>query len=320
LLKFVVAGVFVCAAPLRAGLIFQNGFFDPPGTGFFDSSNGAAGQAALAAAENIWSNVLTSSYSGETIKVSAGFSSMGGSSTSAPLAGGSPNSFSSGFSSSNPKFQSNTLYAAALADHLHGSGFTSGAQISITFNSDIGSPGILGGEPFYYGTDGNPGGAFDFESIALHELDHGLGFISSFTNTGATANANPYIYDRFLFRSSNAKFLTSESTDAARLADLTSGDLFFKGTAANAANGGNPVKLYAPGAFSTGSSASHIDQSIFDLMDPVYPAVDHTPSAADLGILSDLGWDTVPEPTCLALVVLGGALLMRRRNVAEIAV
>jgi hypothetical protein len=63
-----------------------------------------------------------------------------------------PSSFASNFTSSSSKFQSNTLYAAALANHLHGAGPGGGAQLTITFNSDIGSPGILGGEPFHYGT------------------------------------------------------------------------------------------------------------------------------------------------------------------------
>jgi hypothetical protein len=299
---------------VNGGVLFSNVYFDPPGTGFFDSGNGSQRQAALQAAENIWSGLLPTSYSGETITVSVGFQSMGGTASSATLGAGNPSSFASNFTSGSPKFQSNTLYAAALANHLHGASLAGGAQITMTFNSDIGSAGVLGGDPFYYGTDGNPpANSFDFETIALHELNHGLGFVDSFTSSGGTLNATPYAMDRFLYRGSTSTFLLNEPSNSARLADLTSGDLFFNGTLADASNGG-PVRMYAPGTFSAGSTGEHVDQSIFDLMNPTYPAVDHTPSQRDLGILGDIGWTTVPEPGVVSLLLISASVLVTRRR------
>jgi hypothetical protein len=51
-------------------------------------------------------------------------------------------------------------------------------DIVATFNSDIGTPGVLGGSPFYLGLEpGTGSGVADFVSVAMHELGHGLGFL-----------------------------------------------------------------------------------------------------------------------------------------------
>ncbi|HEY5958014.1 MAG TPA: PA domain-containing protein, partial [Polyangiaceae bacterium] len=54
----------------------------------------------------------------------------------------------------------------------------SGAEIYAEFNSAVGNASCLGGQPFYYGLDGNAGSSLDFLGIVLHELGHGFGFTS----------------------------------------------------------------------------------------------------------------------------------------------
>lgn len=51
-------------------------------------------------------------------------------------------------------------------------------EIEATFNEDIGTPGVVGGEQFYLGFDADPSPnrSVDFVSIAMHEMTHGLGF------------------------------------------------------------------------------------------------------------------------------------------------
>ena len=50
--------------------------------------------------------------------------------------------------------------------------------VEITFNSDIGSPNVIGGNPFYFGfTPDSSTQSSDFIAIAMHEITHGLGFI-----------------------------------------------------------------------------------------------------------------------------------------------
>ena len=51
-------------------------------------------------------------------------------------------------------------------------------EIEATFNEDIGSSSVIGGERFYYGYSASPNqNSIDFVSVAMHELTHGLGFI-----------------------------------------------------------------------------------------------------------------------------------------------
>lgn len=91
-----------------------------------------------------------------------------------------------------------------------------------------------------------------------------------------------------------------------------------------AANGGNPVQLHAPGTFTSGSSSSHLDDSISGVMNfSVAPGVQkRTYADVEIGILQDIGWSVaaVPEVSgVLVLIPLLGSPLCyhrRRRRVA----
>jgi hypothetical protein len=62
-----------------------------------------------------------------------------------------------------------------------------GDVIEITFNSDIGSANVIGGNPFYFGLTPDPNThSSDFVGIAMHEITHGLGFVG-LANTDASA-------------------------------------------------------------------------------------------------------------------------------------
>ena len=79
---------------------------------------------------------------------------------------------------------------------------------------------------------------------------------------------------------------------------LTSQDVYFDGSNANAANGGNPPELYAPATWQSGSSYSHLDESYngTDHALMTYALADgeseHSPGGIVLGILRDIGWPT----------------------------
>ena len=66
----------------------------------------------------------------------------------------------------------NRYYPVALANSLAVQDLSPGqADISITFADDA---------SWYYDYNGSPwSGTYDFTSVALHELGHGLGFIGS---------------------------------------------------------------------------------------------------------------------------------------------
>src|SRR3972149_6150390 len=73
----------------------------------------------------------------------------------------------------------------------------------------------------------------------------------------------PGIYDRFTENGIGTPLLSFPNNSKALGDQLISGSVYFDGANADAANGGAPAKLYAPGTWSQGSSYSHLD-TIFD--------------------------------------------------------
>jgi hypothetical protein len=77
---------------------------------------------------------------------------------------------------------------------------------------------------------------------------------------------------------------------------LTSDDLFWSGEHGRAANGGAPLKLYAPATWSNGSSSSHLDDKTYDGGPAAFltsqgdniPNINIGPRV--LGMLADMGW------------------------------
>src|SRR6266404_3658541 len=121
-----------------------------------------------------------------------------------------------------------TWFGQAEANALHGSDLAPGtSDIGATFNSDIDNgclPGITG---WYYGFDNNPpAGKLDLMPFLLHEMGHGLGFLTFVDiTTGAELGGFDDIFEKFLEDHSlglvwpgmsNAQRLTS-STDTGDL-------------------------------------------------------------------------------------------------------
>ncbi len=88
------------------------------------------------------------------------------------------------------------------------------------------------------------------------------------------------------------------------------------------ANGGQPVKLYAPLIYDYGASISHVDDGVTSVMNSsIFANVERrTLSATDLGILQDIGWELKPAPlpepasTGLLLSITTGLLAARWRR------
>jgi hypothetical protein len=200
----------------------------------------------------------------------------------------------------------NTYYAAAVANQLAGSDvYTGGAEILAQFNSAF-NPAP--GQGWYFGTDGNvDANHWDFVTVVLHELGHGLGFdhtmdyIDGYGYWGIGDDPTyPKIYDQYVVNGANDQLIVAFPNKTTALgAQLVSGDLFFGGNHATAANGGQPPRLYAPNPWEMGSSIGHLDEALFPpgggngLMSPslMNGEAIHTPGAVALGMLEDLGWN-----------------------------
>ncbi|MGB3606540.1 MAG: T9SS type A sorting domain-containing protein [Psychroserpens sp.] len=214
----------------------------------FDSNPQA--QAAFQYAVDIWAQTLTSSV---PITINANFTDALPSGT---LGSAGPTGF---FSLSGGL--ANTVYPRALAEKITGAeiGGANSIDISCNFNSQVN---------WYYGTNANPPNSqFDFVSVVLHELGHGLGFLGFGTisnGEGTILNSGSLSpYDNYT-ETGSGNALTIFPNNSGFLADaLRSGDLFINSPLATAANGGVKPQIWAPSTFNGGSSYSHWDNNVF---------------------------------------------------------
>ena len=198
-----------------------------------------------------------------------------------------------------------TYYKLSLANSLANTDLhTSHYDMHITYN---------GAYDWYYGTDGNtPSDKMDLLTVVLHEIAHGLNFSGNMSYGSTSCSGNNYgcygtypgVYDRLVLDGLGNPLLDIANDSTAMGDAITSENLYFSGVHANAANGGNPVKIYTPSTWSGGSSYSHLDYDTFnntsnELMVYAVSAGEatHTPGDITLGMFEDIGWDMAPDDT-----------------------
>jgi len=246
-------------------------------------------QNAFQYAVDIWASLLTSNV---PIIINANYSNLNGS----VLGFASANDFEQNFTGA---LLPNTFYPSALANKLAGTDLNPGSSdISCTFNSNTN---------WYFGTDGNPGsGQWDFVSVVLHELGHGLGSLggSSVNGSGVGTfgfSGTPVIWDQFT-ETTAAEDLSTLSGSA--LGDaLTSNGVYWDGTNGQEGLNGTRPRIYAPGTWNSGSSYSHLNESTYgagnanSLMTPFIGSAEaiHDPGPAMIGMFQDMGWEIFPE-------------------------
>ena len=298
------------ASPVHAAITFQFHYTDSAGTGFLDPVYGSARQAALNIAASAFSNMFGSHFSATgTIVLNADTTDKHG-----ELAGAASYLMDPGAAG----FNLGEVVRTKLQSGIDENGSAADGVVTINFNApwalDINSPPAKG--------------KYDFYSTLDHEFTHIVGF----TSGGITESGGPFFgtkeagswntFASYLVDKNDARII-DPTTFALNQADWnasSTSDLFFDGANAEAANGGQPVKLYTPPLWDPGSSVSHLDPSYGTLM---VPAV-HTGSEPrdysliEIGILKDLGYvSAVPEPETYSMLLAGLAVcgwIARRRQ------
>ena len=255
----------------------------------------ADAQAAFQKAVDIWKNFIFSSV---PIEILAFWTPLG----PGVLGSAGPIGVLRDFSGGEP----DRWHPPALANKLAGVDLVpSQPDIITAFNSDFPS--------WDFGLDGTPEmGTYDFVSVVLHELGHGLGFSSEMAYDSGIGGWGfvdssppphfPGVLTFFAENDASQRLIddTLFSNPSPELGDqLTSGNLFFGGSRAVAANGGILPVLYAPSTWDDGSSFSHLDETVYgpgdinSLMTPILNQneVIHHPGPITIGILHDMGWN-----------------------------
>ena len=201
------------------------------------------------AAVNVWSANFSSSV---VITVDA---SWGRSSSWGVLGSARPGSFFSAFSGApDPSL----WYSSATANALAGRDLDkANPEIIIQVNSAA-----------FWNTrgDGSPSTSeYDLESVFIHELGHGLGFLSNdaydpYYGLGSLDQPTPF--DAYL-QTADGRRLADLPTPSKELGSALTSSLVWNGALGMKANAGIKPKMYTPSRYESGSSTSHLDENTF---------------------------------------------------------
>ena len=253
----------------------------------------ADAQAAFQAAADIWSDKFQSAV---PIKVQVTW----GRQTSGVLGSTRPDYFYKNFTGAPAR---DINYPSALANALAGKDLdVNRPDIIMTINARA---------PWYTGTDGRPSRSeYDLESVVMHELAHGLGFLTlaaydPFFGYGSIDQPTPFDAYTQLPDGHQLIDLPSPSLD---LGKAMINKLVWSGPLGIAANNGNKILLYTPARYEAGSSISHLDESTYSssptdaVMTPNLDVgeVFHAPGPILLAMLEDMRGKPAPgTPTGL---------------------
>ena len=243
-----------------------------------------AARTAFQRAVNIWAGRVTSAV---PITISAQFQPLGAN----VLGQAGPNFIWRDFSGARV---AGTWYVDALANKLHGSQLNGQPDIIAQFNSSF--------TIWHFGSGPAPAGKYDFTSVVLHEIGHGLGFLGfgSVSSGRGTVRAIglPSIYDRFTENAAGKTMLSFADNFTTLAGQLQGGNVYFDSAAVRAVNGNKRARLFAPTPFRPGSSYSHFNEAAFprgnvnSLMTPILGQAEtiRSPGPLAMAVFRTLGW------------------------------
>ena len=265
----------------------------------------SAAQTAFQYAADIWGSVIESDV---PISVEACWTedlatSTLGSAGPAQYAFANDQSTPSGYT-----FSKETLYPISLINSKFGyDPFGGATNISASFNANR--------TDWTFRTDGVPeSGKYDFVTVILHELGHGLGFTGRMDYGAAACGTSgegcynlsgsgyPAIYDLFAQDASGTALLNTASypnpSKQLGAALTTPSNARFVGSATGT------MLVHTPSSWDEGSSYSHFDLSTYpnELMKPSLPRNQalHDPGTS-LSVMQDMGWSVTALPVELVL-------------------
>jgi hypothetical protein len=204
---------------------------------------------------------------------------------------------------------SNVRLTTANAKAL-GYTFGSGSDATITFGNSFSWD--------YDTSNGVSPGSYDFVGIAIHEIGHALGFISGvdILDGNSPPNGGPLLDSTFTYVSSLDLFRYSADSYANGVIDWTASTTakYF-----SIDEGATNLGGFSTGKnFGDGRQASHWKDNLgLGIMDPTAAAGQAlSVTALDIMAFDVIGYDlaSIPEPTVIWLLSMGGLLLARRRR------
>ena len=208
-------------------------------------------RSAISAAVDVWSQYFASQV---PVKVEVLWERQA---SAGNLAAASPGKFHSNFKNIPDK---DLWYSSALADALAGEDIEPTIpEVTIRINS-------TNGPMLYLGTDGNcPRNKYDLMSMILHEMSHGLGFLSNSDYDdlyGYGSIQRPTPFDAYAQLADGRRLMDLDSPSLELGRALTE-PLVWSGANGVRANNGIKPPLYTPKVYETGSSVSHLDEASF---------------------------------------------------------
>lgn len=297
-LLLAVALVFGGFAPAFGQITWNFTYSDSAGNGFNDStvdsgetkSRGQLRKDSLAAATTYLNTIVDGRG---TINANLNTSLTSGTGFLASFGPGQ-------FTAIDGTFQNGGFYQAGRTDNRPFSGSDGSGQFNF-------------GYAWIYAGQKSTASGYDMVSVAIHELTHGLGFLSLANSSGQGLDGNtvgnPDIYggyDRFLQRGNGAlsssglfntditssgygSFTGSASTFTNQ--NNTSTGLFFGGKYTREVFGGASL-LYAPSSYQTGSSVSHVNDTSAVMNPSVTANTVKRFQPYEIAMLLDIGWNT----------------------------
>ncbi|MFN5004161.1 MAG: T9SS type A sorting domain-containing protein [Bacteroidota bacterium] len=255
----------------------------------------ANAQAAFEEAITIWEGLIQSPV---TIHVRAEWLPQGSNTLGSAIWGNAFANFDGA-----PKL--NVFYPVALAEKIAGRALNPDPTPNSADNFDI-YAFFNSSQTRWSFTDATLTTQYNFKTVVVHEIGHGLGFTDSFDisngvgSFGVQSTTVPMIFDVAVENGSNDTRLLNQTNSSAVLAGtLTNTNVLYNPSLALASSLPTLSKprLYAPSDWQSGSSIAHLDQTTYSgtenrLMRPQLDLGQVTPNPGPivLNMFSDMGW------------------------------